>query len=344
MPPRVSFVIPTLNSAATLAVCLEAIGSQDYPREKTEVVVADAGSSDETLKIVEHFRSAHGDIKTRVVANPLKTGEAGKAAALRQAMGDVVAFVDSDNILEDTGWLRRMVTPFDDAEVIAAEPIRYTYRRKDPWITRYCALMGMNDPLCYFLGNFDRTNILSSRWTCMPYKVLRETDDYLKVALDPARLPTIGANGFLIRREAMAPWQDEEYLFDIDILAALLAGNARAAVAKVKVGIVHLYCATVGDFWRKQRRRVADYRYFSGTRRRRYGWEDQNRGGMVYFCLSCGIVLPLLLQALRGWWRSRDRCMAGHPVLCLATCLAYATGMLGPARPAARHAWQRIKR
>ena len=79
------------------------------------------------------------------------------------------------------------------------------------------------------------------------------------------------------------------------------------------------------------------------SRQRRYDWKKQSRAGLIYFCLSCGIVLPLLLQALRGWWRGRDRCMAGHPVLCLATCLAYATGMLGPVRPLSRSRWQESK-
>jgi len=340
MIPRVSFIIPTLNSGDTLNDCLEAIGSQDYPQERMEVVVADAGSTDTTLEIVKCFKAQHHGIATRVVDNPLKTGEAGKAAGMRQAECDVLAFVDSDNILEDAQWLSRMVAPFEDTDVIAAEPIRYTYRRQDSWITRYCALMGMNDPLCYFLGNFDRTNILSGLWTCMPHHVVKETEGYLKVTLDPARLPTIGANGFLIRRPLMGPWQKESYLFDIDILATLLAGNGRAAVAKVKVGIVHLFCGSIRDFWRKQRRRVADYRYFSGIRERRYDWKGQSRAGLVYFCLSCGLLIPLLIQALRGWVRSRDRAMIGHPLLCLTTCLAYAAGMAGRARPHSRRQWQ----
>ena len=136
MMPRISFIIPTLNSQTTLGVCLGAIGSQDYPKERMEVVVADAGSTDATLKIIESFKAKHSGITTRVVDNPLKTGEAGKAAGVRQAVGDVLAFVDSDNILEDTRWLRKMVVPFEDSEVIAAEPIRSTYRRQDPWITR----------------------------------------------------------------------------------------------------------------------------------------------------------------------------------------------------------------
>lgn len=66
-----------------------------------------------------------------MVPNPLKTGEAGKAAGLKHAKNDIIAFIDSDNILPDKDWLKRMVEPFDDPEIIASEPIEYTYRASD---------------------------------------------------------------------------------------------------------------------------------------------------------------------------------------------------------------------
>ncbi len=47
----VSFVIPTLNSAATLGECLDSILAQDVPRGEYEIVIADGGSTDATLDI-----------------------------------------------------------------------------------------------------------------------------------------------------------------------------------------------------------------------------------------------------------------------------------------------------
>ena len=158
----VSIVIPTFNSSVTLADCLNSIVQQDYPKDQIEVIVADGGSTDGTKDLIELMKER---INLVSVDNALKTGEAGKAAALKSAKNDIVAFIDSDNILPDKDWLKKMTAPFRLPEIIASEPLYYTYRRQDGFITRYCALLGMNDPLCLFLGNYDRFSLLTNRWT-----------------------------------------------------------------------------------------------------------------------------------------------------------------------------------
>ncbi len=219
-PPTISIVIPTLNSAKTLRACLESIAMQDYPRDRMEIIIADGGSTDRTLDIISEFSitsnphpqtfslspppsTLHPPTSNiYVVPNNLKTGEAGKAAAVKHAKNDLLAFIDSDNILPSKDWLERMVEPFQDSEIIASEPIKYTYRSTDGYITRYCALLGMNDPLCFFLGNYDRYCTLTGKWTEMPHRE-KDKGNYLKVELDKKHLPTIGANGFLIRRSTL---------------------------------------------------------------------------------------------------------------------------------------------
>ena len=154
---RLSIVIPVLNSERTLGECLEAIAAQTLPRGEYEIVLADAGSADRTLEIA---RAAGVD---RIVPNPLKTGEAGKTAGIKAATGDIIALVDSDNILPSPDWLERMLAPFSDPEVLATEPIAYTSRPQDPVLTRYFALLGMNDPICLFTRNYDRTCAITGK-------------------------------------------------------------------------------------------------------------------------------------------------------------------------------------
>jgi glycosyltransferase involved in cell wall biosynthesis len=113
----VSIIIPTLNSMRTLRACLDAIAGQDYPLEKLEVVLADAGSTDGTRELAGEYAFA------RVVENPLKTGEAGKAAAIEAAEGEFLALIDSDNVLESPDWLRKMLAPFADPRIAATEPL-----------------------------------------------------------------------------------------------------------------------------------------------------------------------------------------------------------------------------
>ncbi len=315
----VSVLIPTLNSGQVLSACLESIAWQQYPRDCLEIVIADGGSTDDTLAIARRYTD-------RIHVNPLKTGEAGKAIALEQAKGEIVAFIDSDNILPQSDWLVRMTEPFDDPEIVGAEPISYVWRAEDGYITRYCALLGMNDPLCLFLGNYDRQSAISGKWTDMPV-VIRDRANFLKVEFDERNLPTIGANGFLARRRALAECTIQDYLFDIDVVYELLQ-KGKPKFAKVKIGIIHIFSGDVRTFFRKQLRRVSDYSYYARSGLRRYPWRTLSGWRLVKFILACILVLPLLVQAAVGYLHKPDRAWLFHPFACWITLLVYSYGTL----------------
>lgn len=318
----ISFVIPTLNSERTLGECLDAILAQDYPRSDYEIVIADAGSSDGTRAIA---RARGVDL---ICDNPLKTGEAGKAAGIRAARGDFIALVDSDNILPDADWLKRMMAPFADEEIFASEPLRYSARPGDPSLTRYFAELGMNDPVCLFVGNYDRVSAVTGRWTGLTVET-EARDGYLKLRLRD-KIPTIGANGFIFRRRILAHVTWEPYFFDIDV-AAMAAMKGCGAVAKVDTSIIHLYCARFSDFTRKQRRRIRDFLFFAKTKERSYPWESQRKGGILLFILSAVLLLPLVVQALIFAWRAPKRAKAlawWHLPVCYATLWIYGLGVL----------------
>ncbi|MGH7442479.1 MAG: glycosyltransferase [bacterium] len=318
--PSVSVVIPVYNSAWVLRDCLERIQGQNYPADKVEIILADGGSGDGTRELAQALGV------TAIFDNPLRTGEAGKAVGVLKARHEIIALIDSDNLLPDPGWLRRMVAPFDDPDVFASEPWEYTWRPQDSLITRYCALLGMNDPLCLFLGNYDRRGVLSRSWTGLELEQ-EDREDWVKAALREDALPTIGANGFLIRREDLLATQTQPYLFDIDCVYDLVR-SGRVHVAKVKVGIIHLYCRSFGDFARKQRRRIRDYLYYRGHAQRRYPWASFPTARLVWFIVATVLVLPTLVQALLGWFRSRDAAMLFHPLACLATLGVYGSGVI----------------
>lgn len=336
--PRVSFVIPTLNSAKTLEACLSAILSQRFPRESYEIVLADAGSSDETVAIARRM-----GVDT-VVDNPLKTGEAGKAAGIKASSGELIALVDSDNILPDESWLEQMVAPFRDADIVASEPLMYTARKGDPALTRYFAWLGMNDPLCLFTGNYDRLCAVTGRWTGLEVHQ-QDMGGYLKLMLVEEALPTIGANGFVFRRRLLEHVSWDPYFFDIDVMHQAVRAGFRT-VAKVKAGIVHLYCARLGDFARKQRRRIRDFLFFAQEKQRTYPWDRQRRTGIVLFALATVLVLPVALQAALGFCRKPDRAWLYHVPVCWITLWTYGAGslrkLLGLRQaPAARDGWQK---
>jgi glycosyltransferase involved in cell wall biosynthesis len=333
-----SFVIPTLNSSKTLEACLNSIFQQDVPRSEYEIIIADAGSSDETRAIAKRFGV------DKIVDNPLRTGEAGKTVGIKAATGEIIALIDSDNILPDSSWLNQMLAPFNDPEIIATEPIEYTSRSQDPALTRYFALLGMNDPICLFTGNYDRLCAITNRWTGLQV-AQQDCGGYLKLTLTCESLPTIGANGFVFRRELLnhACW--DPYFFDIDILHQAIAQEF-THVAKVKNGIVHLYCARLSDFARKQQRRIRDFLFFAQEKQRTYPWDKQKKTGILKFILATTLVLPLVIQALIGFMRKPDIAWLYHLPVCWITLWIYGIGTLRKAlglkqAPIQRDTWQK---
>lgn len=336
---RLSIVIPVLNSEKTLPECLAAINRQTLSRSDYEIVLADAGSVDRTVEIAQE-----SGVDT-IVPNPLKTGEAGKTAGIKAAKGEIIALVDSDNILPDTNWLERMLAPFADPDVLASEPLEYTSRPADPALTRYFADLGMNDPICLFTRNYDRICRVTGTWTGLDIAT-DDKGDWLKLRLDGRALPTIGANGFVFRKSLLDGTNWDPYLFDIDILFERIRRDGVVHVAKVKTGIVHLYCARLGDFVRKQRRRIRDFLYFAQEKQRSYPWDQQRKAGIALFCLSTVTVLPLVIQAMLGFCRKPDRAWFYHVPVCWITLWVYGCGTLSKLlgrkqAPVDRSRWQR---
>lgn len=333
MTPRVSILTPTLNSARTLELYFSAIRAQRYPQDAIEIVIADGGSTDNTVEIAR----AHG---AKVVPNPLKTGEAGKAVALAHATGDFVALIDSDNILVGEDWLTRMLAPFSDENVMGTEPMAFFAEHADSIVDRYCALAGVNDPLCLYMGNYDKWSAFSGRWTGMNMQT-QECGDYVSFALNQP-LPTIGANGTMYRRSALE-WFHSDYFMDIDIPTLLGRRNPHAEFAKVRVSIRHLFCRGISQFALKQTRRVRDF--FAKEHRvqgeRIYPWHLYVRGGIARFLLSSVTVVPVIFQALKGYERSRDTAMLFHPIACWITLYVYGMNfLLNRGKSLSRENWQ----
>jgi glycosyltransferase involved in cell wall biosynthesis len=89
-----SYVIPCLNSAATLKATLEAILKTRLPPEEWEVIVVDNGSSDRTVEIAKSY-------PVKVLHCPVRGAGPARNFGARHAIGEFLAFVDSDTEVEE---------------------------------------------------------------------------------------------------------------------------------------------------------------------------------------------------------------------------------------------------
>jgi glucosyl-dolichyl phosphate glucuronosyltransferase len=103
----ISIVIATRNRSALLAETLRALASQRWPADRLEIIVADNGSTDDTRAVVRGVSAEHrgGCIRYLHVATPGKSHAVN--AALRIAIGDLIAFTD-DDVTPDPGWVANL--------------------------------------------------------------------------------------------------------------------------------------------------------------------------------------------------------------------------------------------
>ncbi|CAM3852299.1 glycosyltransferase family 2 protein [Paracidovorax anthurii] len=94
--PRVSVVIPVYNAEATLQRALDSVRAQTLP--PFEVICVDDGSRDGSVALATRYDPA-GAFLLRVVQQPRNAGAAAaRNRGLDLATGDVIAFLDADDL------------------------------------------------------------------------------------------------------------------------------------------------------------------------------------------------------------------------------------------------------
>ena len=109
--PAVSVVIPVLNGAATISQQLAALAGQTY-RGPMEVLVADNGSTDATVEVVQALSGRLPGLRLVDASARVGTNHARNAGAAA-AGGDLLAFCDADDVAAP-GWLAGLVAGLED--------------------------------------------------------------------------------------------------------------------------------------------------------------------------------------------------------------------------------------
>lgn len=105
--PKISIIMPTYNRAALIGESIQSIRNQTY--KNWELIILDDGSQDNTEVIVSNFNDQK--IKYQKLQH---TGIGGKTknTGLQISSGELVAFLDSDDLWADTK-LEKQLTAFD---------------------------------------------------------------------------------------------------------------------------------------------------------------------------------------------------------------------------------------
>jgi succinoglycan biosynthesis protein ExoA len=95
IPPVVSVIVPCYNEEATIGLLLDALHQQTFPREKTEILIADGMSTDGTRGVIAAFQGEYPDPQIRVIDNPKRSIPSGVNLAISSACGKYIVRIDA---------------------------------------------------------------------------------------------------------------------------------------------------------------------------------------------------------------------------------------------------------
>jgi GT2 family glycosyltransferase len=89
----VSVVVPTHNRRSAVSRLLAALGDQDHPRGRMEVIVVADGCTDDTHEVLAQYR---GPLSFRLIQQPNQGPAAARNAGAASAKGECLLFLDDD--------------------------------------------------------------------------------------------------------------------------------------------------------------------------------------------------------------------------------------------------------
>lgn len=134
--PLLSIIVPVYNSEKYLKKCLNSIVYQTYTN--IEIICVNDGSTDESSKIIEEFKSKDKRIK---VINQENRGLAeARNTGIKNIKGEFVAFLDSDDWLQEDFYKLLISRICQDNSDIAVGETHYYYDdkiSKNEWVNYY---------------------------------------------------------------------------------------------------------------------------------------------------------------------------------------------------------------
>jgi glycosyltransferase involved in cell wall biosynthesis len=132
--PRISVVIPSYNQAPFLRETLDSVMAQGYPN--LEIYVADGGSSDGSIAILEEYWRRHPEI-LRFDSRPDGGHYQGVNKGIASTSGQIIAWINSDDVyLPEAFWKIATFFHFNRGAFVVYGRNRYVDRNLQP-VTDY---------------------------------------------------------------------------------------------------------------------------------------------------------------------------------------------------------------
>ena len=301
--PIISFVIPTKEKNYRVLPLLDSIRNQDYPADKTEIIIIDGGS---TPKILDKCQKYNPKIyyNTKVLAEGKGMG---KDQGIEKSNGKYIVIAEADIRLVGKDWIKNMIAPLEENEKLFASIPKLYVDKNDNVVNRYLSYVGV-DPFAIFRSlegqlALDRVPV-------------EDAGGYFKIKLNKKRPYCMGSNGFMFRKELIG--RVGGYAQDVEFIARLAKNNFLEFAIPEEAEIFHGNVKSFSAFMKKRVRWAQSYSNFYVDEKKDFVWVDNKPRFMVYVLKNL-LFLPNIPVSIRKCVEHRDLCWLLHPVLMFLT-------------------------
>lgn len=319
--PTISIVTCLYNGNLSIwHKTLEGIKKQKYPKHLIEHIVMDGGSNNATIELAKSY----GCI-IHVRRDLLKKALVRMKIGIQKAKGEIILLLEPDNIILDKDWLRKMVRPFMDSNNIVGTFSMYnSYESDMPILTKYSALIGVNDPLVYYLGKSEKMPRFQSHYSLG--QLVNENKNHYTVRFTKDNLPTLGDNGHMVRRKLiLSEIKKMRQFYHTDAFYNLLK-KGYDTYGVVKNDIIHYTGSDIIHFFKKRSLYKSQF-YDNNAHNRTYfvfsAKSKKDVFNLIKFIIFSVTLIQPLFFSIRGFIKVRSIAWFLHPAACILTVFFY---------------------
>ncbi len=279
---------------------LESISSQNYPKNKIEVIITDGGSNPEVLKKCKEY----GFVK--IFSNSKKLAEGagmGKDQGIWKSTGELIVIAESDIELMGKDWINNMLLPFKKNKYIFASVPRLFIHPKDSPTNRYLSFIGV-DPFAVYRS-------IEGQLELNP-RLEKRKEKYFIETLNKNKPYCMGSNGFMFKKSLIKKVGD--YAQDVEFIARLARDNFLKFAVVNNARVWHKNVKGLKDFIRKRIKWTRNYTKVYIKEKKEFNWITSKKEFFIHIVKNLSI-LPNIPISIKKSLQYNDLAWLLHPIL-----------------------------
>jgi glycosyltransferase involved in cell wall biosynthesis len=308
--PKISFVLATYQGERTIKKCLDSIFFQDYPKSLMEVLILDGGSKDKTLEIAKNY-----DVKIFNNLKKYSEGEGmGKAQGFEKSSGDIIIFIDQDNVFLSKDCVNNLIKPLFMDKEICVVGSKISIVKDDNIVNKYLSIVG-TDP---FMAPFSIDGQVS-----LNKNKFKKIDNFLVLQMNKDKWYIAGSNGYAYRKEDIK--KIGGYSQDSDVIYKFANLNKKLVIS---LGSPLHHINITKGFLEFIKKRNSHFKYFvkENSINRNVKYVPSNMNGklkIITHYLKNLIIIPNLAISIKNSIKDKEILWLLHPFMAFINLIIY---------------------